>query len=218
MKNKKAIVAVLALMIITLVGITVYYWYNNTHYLSTEDAQVAGEIYKVSPQITGEILNVNVEEGDQIQTGEVIARIDDVSLPSGANMDRSLVRSPINGLVIKKLAHPGEIGAAGQPVAMVVRPDDLYITANIEETDMHKVKIGQLVDIALDSLPGEKFRGRVEHIGEASLSTFSLLSQANAGGNFTKVVQRVPVRIRAEDIDSSRLMYGTNAVVRIHVQ
>ncbi len=218
MKNKKAIIAVLALMIIALVGITVYYWYNNIHFVSTEDAKVDGDIYKASPQITGEILEVKVAEGDSVKAGQIIARLDDTALPLGGNTDLTMVRSPVSGQVIKKLAHAGEIGAAGQAVAMIVRPDMLYITANLEETDIEKVKFGQLVDIKLDSFPDKQYTGRVDFIGEATLSTFSLLSQANSGGSFTKVVQRIPVRIKFEDIDQSQLFFGTNAEVKIHVR
>ncbi|WP_041285039.1 HlyD family secretion protein [Desulfoscipio gibsoniae] len=206
------------LMIITLAGVTWYYWYNNIHYVSTEDAKVDGDIYKASPQISGEILDVKVAEGDTVQAGQIIARLDDTALPAGGNNDLTMVRSPVSGLVIKKLAHAGEIGAAGQPVVMVVRPDALYVTANIEETDLHKVKAGQQVDIKLDSTPGHVITGRVDFIGEATLSTFSLLSQANSGGNFTKVVQRIPVRIKLDEMDKSQLIYGTNAEVKIHVR
>lgn len=206
------------LLIAALAGVTWYYWYNNIHYVSTEDAKVDGDIYNASPRISGEILEVKVAEGDLVQAGQVIARLDDTALPTGGNIDLTMVRSPISGLVIKKTAHAGEIGAAGQAVAMVVRPDALYITANIEETDLHKVKPGQAVDIRLDSVPGQVYTGRVDFIGEATLSTFSLLSQANSGGSFTKVVQRIPVRIELEDIDRSQLLYGTNAVVKIHVR
>jgi len=205
-------------MIITLVGVTWYYWYNNIHYVSTEDARVDGDIYKASPRMAGEILEVKVAEGDTVQADQVIARLDDNALPTGGNIDLTMVRSPVSGLVIKKLAHAGEITAAGQAVAMVVRPDALYITANIEETDLHKVKPGQLVDIKLDSIPDHKYIGRVDFIGEATLSTFSLLAQANSGGSFTKVIQRIPVRIKLDDIEKSQLLYGTNAEVKIHVR
>ncbi len=218
MKNNKPIMMVFALMILSLAGITGYYWYNNTYFVKTEDAKVDGEIYKVSPQIAGEIVEMNVEEGDTVRAGQVIARIDDAALPPGSRLDRALVKTPVSGLVIKKLAHAGEIGAPGQPVAMVIRPDALYITANIEEKHMQRVKVGQVVDVTLDSHPGKKFTGRVDYIGKASLSTFSLLSQANAGSNFTKVVQRVPVRVTLAGTGDTPLLYGTNAVVKIHVR
>jgi len=218
LNNKKAILAVLALMVLTLAGVTGYYWYNSVYYVKTEDARVDGDIYRVSPQIAGEILEVKVQEGDVVRAGQVIARMDDAALPPGGNVDLALVKSPISGVVIKKLAHAGEIGAPGQPVVLVIKPQELYVTANIEETEVHKVRVGQPVDIILDSIPGEKFAGQVDYIGEATLSTFSLLPRTNADGNFTKVVQRIPVRIKFKDVDSSRLLYGTNAVVKIHVR
>ncbi len=218
MQKKKPVVIVLAVMVLALAGITGYYWYNNTHFIKTEDARVDGEIYKVSPQIAGEIVEMNFAEGDAVRAGQVLARVDDAALPQGGRLDRTLIKTPVSGLVINKLAHAGEIGAPGQPVAMVVQPEQLYITANIEESYIPRVLVGQVADITLDSDPGHKLTGRVDYIGKASLSTFSLLAQANAGGNFTKVVQRIPVRITLDDADSARLLFGANAVVRIHVR
>ncbi|SFH06685.1 Biotin-lipoyl like [Desulfotomaculum arcticum] len=219
MKNKVTIIIVLVLMVAALCGITGYYWYNNIHFVSTEDARVDGDIYKVSPQIAGEILEIKADEGDAVQAGQIIARMDDTALPNGGNTDLTLVKSPVSGLVIAKLAHVGEIGAAGQPVAWVIKPGELYITANIEENDLYKVKMDQMVDIVLDNQPGKKYTGEVDFIGEATLSTFSLLPQSNSSGNFTKVVQRIPVRIKFDNTsDLSRVLYGTNAVVKIHVK
>jgi len=217
-QKKKPVIIVLAVMVLSLAGVTGYYWYNNTHFVKTEDAKVDGEIYKVSPQIAGEIVEMSFEEGDTVQAGQAIARIDDAALPQGGRLDRTLVKTPVSGLVINKLARAGEIGAPGQPVAMVVQPDQLYITANIEESYIPRVMVGQAADITLDSDPGHKLTGRVDYIGKASLSSFSLLAQANAGGNFTKVVQRIPVRITLNNAGSARLLFGSNAVVRIHVR
>jgi len=217
-RKKAPIIIVLIIMILALAGISGYYWYNNTYFVSTDDAKVDGEIYKVSPQISGKIVSVNVEEGDTVQAGQVLARMDDTALPQGANLDNTLVKTPVGGLVISKLARAGEIGAAGQPVAMVVQPDQLYITANFEEGDIQRLQVGQTADITLDGAPDVKLTGRVVYIGNASLSTFSLLSQANTSANFTKVVQRIPVRITMNNADSTRLLFGTNAAVKIHVR
>lgn len=216
--KKKLFIAVLVLMILTLAGISIYYWYNNACYVSTEDARVDADLVKVSPRVSGKIVEINVESGDRVEKGRVLARLDDLSLPAGSNLDLTLLRSPIDGMVVYVPAHEGEVGVPGQPAVMLVDTSDLYITANIEETDLHRVRPGQRVDVTIDSIPGHVFTGRVDSILGASLSTFSLLPSNNTSGNFTKVVQRVPVTIELDSYDGYRLVVGTNAVVRIHVR
>lgn len=222
MKNKKIIILVLLAMIVTLAGVTFYYWYQNAHYVKTEDARVDGTIVKISPQVSGKILEMSVAEGDAVKEGQIIARLADyTSTPSmnvGANPELFVVKSPISGTVIKKIGNAGEVGVPGSPIAMVADLSSLYITANIEETDLYKVKAGQKADFTIDSIPGVKFEGKVVSIGEATTSTFSLLPSQNTGGNFTKVVQRVPVKIGIKSYQGRRLLPGMNAVVKIYVK
>ncbi|OPX86670.1 MAG: putative multidrug resistance protein EmrK [Pelotomaculum sp. PtaB.Bin104] len=222
MKKKAVFYIVLAAMICTLAGVTFYYWYNSNNYVDTDDARVDGTTVKISPQVSGKILEMNIDEGDTVKDGQIIARqVDFTSTPSmsaGANPDLYLVKSPISGTVIKKTGNVGEVGVPGQPVAMVADLNNLYITANVEETDLYKVKAGQQVDFTVDSIPGAKFNGQVISIGDATVSTFSLLPAQNTGGNFTKVVQRVPVKIGIKNYQGKRLIPGMNAVVRIHVK
>lgn len=206
----------LLLAVLSLAGVSFYYWYNNTYYVSTEDARVDADLFRVSPQVSGKILEVYVEEGQAVRAGEVVARLDDTTLQA-ANPDLAVVRAPVDGLVVKKLARPGEIAAPGQPVVVLVDPKGLYVTANIEEDKLRRVRVGQAVDISLDALPGKTFAGRVERIGKASLSVFSLLP-SSSGGSFTKVVQRVPVKIVFNEKPGEYVEVGTNAFVRIHVK
>ncbi|WP_027717637.1 HlyD family secretion protein [Desulfovirgula thermocuniculi] len=215
-KNKKVIVAVLLLAVLSLAGVSFYYWYTNAYFVSTEDAKVDADLFRVSPQVSGKILEVYVEEGQAVRAGEVVARLDDTTLQA-ANPDLAVVRAPVDGLVVKKLARPGEMAAPGQPVVVLVDPKDLYVTANIEEDKLRRVRVGQQVDISLDALPGKTFTGRVERIGKASLSVFSLLP-SSSGGSFTKVVQRVPVKIVFNEKPGEYVEVGTNAFVRIHVK
>jgi len=222
MKKKALLYIVLAAMICTLAGVSCYYWYKNSHYVDTEDARVDGTIVKVSPQVSGKILEMNIAEGDTVREGQIIARqVEFTSTPSvnaGANPELFIIKSPISGTVIKKIGNVGEVGVPGQPVAMVADLNSLYITANIEETDLYKVKTGQQVDFTIDSIPGVKFSGQVVSIGDATVSTFSLLPSQNTGGNFTKVVQRIPVKIGIKNYQGQRLLPGMNAVVRIYVK
>ena len=217
LKNKKIAVILLSVMVLTLAGVSVYYWYNSTHYVTTEDARVNGDIVQISPQITGRLVEVNVEEGDSVLAGQVMARLDDDMLPPGSNIDLTLVRAPRSGVVIQRRGDVGEIVTPGMPVFLVVDPEELYISANVEEDRVARVRPGQSVDITIDNIPGVKFSGRVNYIGKAALSTFSLLPATSAGGNFTKVVQRVPVKIAVEDFRGYYPAYNSNALVRIHI-
>lgn len=218
MKKKAILYVVLAAMIFSLTGVTLYYWYKNSHYVDTEDARVDGTIVKISPQISGRISEMNVAEGDYVKEGAIIARQVDYQLTSGLNLDLAVIKSPLSGTVIKKIGNVGEIGAPGSPVAMVADLKSLYITANIEETEIYKIKAGQNVDFTIDSIPGVKFSGQVISIGEATVSTFSLLPAQSTGGNFTKVVQRIPVKIGIKSYQGQHLLPGMNAIVRIYIK
>ncbi|MDR3596928.1 efflux RND transporter periplasmic adaptor subunit [Clostridium sp.] len=214
-KRKIVMSVILIVMIGALGGIGFYYWYDNNYFVSTDDARVTGDLIKVSPQISGKLLEFNVEEGDNVSQDEILGRQEMGSLPD-ANVDQSIIRAPISGIVIKKIGNEGEIEAAGQSLAMIVDPQKLYISANIEETKLGKVKQGQAVDITIDEIEGKSFTGKVKYVGKASNSTFSLLPTSTSG-TFTKVVQRVPVKIELDKINP-QLLPGTNAIVKIHVK
>lgn len=106
------------------------------------------------------------------------------------------VIAPSNGVVSKKAVELGQLVQPGQPLMTVVPLDDVWITANLKETEMADVTPGDSADITVDAYKGERFRGYVESVSPATGAKFSLLPPDNATGNFTKVVQRVPVRIR----------------------
>jgi len=214
-KRKVLLFTILALMVVSLAGIGGYYWYNNRYYVSTEDATVTGDLVKVSPQISGRLLEFNMEEGDTVVKDQIIGRQEVINLSDMA-IDQSVIRAPIDGIIIKKQCTVGEIESAGQTLAMMIDPKKLYVQANIEETEFGKVKPGQIVDISVDQFKGEKFTGRVKFVGEAANSTFSLLPTSTSG-TFTKVVQRIPVKIEF-DQHAEKFLPGTNAVIKIHIK
>lgn len=216
--KRKAFFAVLVLMVLALGGISAYYWYKGYYFVITEDAYVDGTLIRVGPQVAGQLKEVYVDEGREVRAGEPLARLDDQTLAAGVSVDLTYIKSPITGTVLKRLANPGEIVAPGQAVVMVADLRQVYITANVEETDLGKVRPGQFVDFTVDSFPGVRFTGRVQQIGEATAATFSLLPTRTTSGTFTKVVQRVPVKIAIDDYQSRRLLPGLSAVVRIHVR
>ncbi|MBB6214170.1 multidrug resistance efflux pump [Anaerosolibacter carboniphilus] len=214
-KRKVLLFSILGIIVISLAGIGVYYWFNNTYYVSTEDARVTGDLVKVSPQISGKLLEFDVEEGDRVIEDQILGRQEMVNL-ADTSIDLSLLRAPSNGIVTKKQGNIGEMASPGQTLAVIIDPDQLYISANIEETKLNKVKPGQIVDISIDQYPGIKFSGKVDFIGLAANSTFSLLP-SSTGGTFTKTVQRIPVSIEI-DKNKYQLLPGTNAIVKIHIK
>lgn len=215
-KNKAMVYGVLVLMLLVMGAIFVYYYYEGTNYVTTEDAKIAGDLIKVSPKISGRLLEFNVEEGQQVKAGDILARQDMVTLPDN-NLDLSVIRAPISGWVVKKSGVVNEVVSPGQPLAILVDLDKLYVNANVKETDVKKVKPGQLVEMAVDAYNGKKIRGEVDRIGEATTSTFSLLPASNSG-SFVKNVQWVPVRIKLVDTKGLRLFPGMSVVTKIHLK
>jgi len=217
MKRKLILLILLALFLVSGGGLGYYYFYQGTHFVKTEDARISGDQYKVMPQISAEITRFDVEEGETLAQNEAIAE-QDVSNIDPSMINKSVIRAPINGTVIKLLVKEHEIAAAGQAVALMLNMDELYVSANIEETDITKIKVGQLVDVSIDTLDGIVIPGKVRKIGEASNSIFTLVPAVNTSGNFNKVTQRIPIEIAIAKPDGTKLIPGTNVEVSIHIK
>jgi len=115
------------------------------------------------------------------------------------------VTAPAPGIVSRKQVEPGQLIQAGQPLLTVVADTGIYITANMKETQLADLRVGQPVDIEVDAYGGATATGCVESVSAATGSKFALLPPDNATGNFTKVVQRVPVRIHVtHDLGAAR--------------
>ena len=112
------------------------------------------------------------------------------------NLDHTVIRAPFDGVVGNGAAQPGEFVQPGQRLLALVPLDAVYVDANFKETQLAEIRPGQTVTVTVDAYPDLKVEGRVASIAPASGSQFSLLPPDNATGNFTKIVQRVPVRIR----------------------
>jgi len=106
--------------------------------------------------------------------------------------------APSNGVVSKKSVEIGQLVQPGQPLMSVVPLEDVWVTANLKETETADVTPGDSADITVDAYKGVHFRGHVESLSPATGAKFSMLPPDNATGNFTKVVQRIPVRIHLD--------------------
>ncbi|MCG7319564.1 efflux RND transporter periplasmic adaptor subunit [Brevibacillus laterosporus] len=216
-KKTRNFTIILTSILFLVILVILYYSYKNYYYITTDDAHVTGEIYKIAARVPGKIEQFNLEEGTRVSMNQVVSKLEQVNASNISSLENLVVRSPIDGIIIQKLANQGEIVGAGYPLALVMNKASLYIQANIEETKAGYVKAGQPVEIRLDMFPGHVYQGKVEYVGEATQSTFSLLPPTNAGGSFTKVTQRIPVKISFVE-QAFNFKPGSNASVTILVR
>ncbi|MBT3660635.1 MAG: HlyD family secretion protein [Rhodospirillaceae bacterium] len=130
------------------------------------------------------------------------------------DLEDRTIESPVAGVVDRKFADVGEYVTPGQRLFLAHDPHKIWIEANIKETEVRRLKVGQPVDVTIDAYPDEVFEGKVEHIGNTATSAFALLPSPNPSGNFTKITQRLPVRIAIAQRDG-RLRPGMMVEVKI---
>ncbi len=127
------------------------------------------------------------------------------------NLSYTVIIATADGVVGKKDIHVGQLVQPGQTLLDIVDESDLWIVANYRETQLQHIGVGSKVEVKVDAMPDVVFEGTVERISDATGSAYSLVPQDNATGNFVKVEQRIPVRIRlAENENIARLRAGMN--------
>ena len=128
------------------------------------------------------------------------------------------VAAPATGIVSRKQVEPGQLIQAGQPLMTIVTDTGVFVTANMKETQLSDLRVGQPAEIEVDAYGGATAIGCVESVSAATGSKFALLPPDNATGNFTKVVQRVPVRIRIKQGLGPDRPLRPGMSVNIHVE
>ena len=130
------------------------------------------------------------------------------------DLEHQTIVSPIDGVVGRTFVSAGERVEQGQRLMSLHNPSAIWVEANVRETDVGRLEVGQPVSIHIDAYPGETFEGRVERIGHAANSQYALLPRLNESGTFTKVTQRIEVRIAVDQRDG-RLRPGMMVEVSI---
>jgi membrane fusion protein (multidrug efflux system) len=129
--------------------------------------------------------------------------------------------APMNGLVAKRWLLTGDIVQPGQSLFTIINNQKLWVVVFLEETKLSEIHIGQKVLFTIDALPDEKFSGKVFSIGSNTASLFSLIPPNNASGNFTKVTQRVPIKVTIDgteknrNIEKNKILTGMSVVAKI---
>jgi membrane fusion protein (multidrug efflux system) len=141
------------------------------------------------------------------------AALDDAKL----QLSYCAIYAPRDGRATKKSVEEGQLVQPGTPLMTIVDENDIWVVANFKETQMPGIEPGKKVDIDVDGVPGHSFHGTVQSIQAGTGSTFTLLPPDNASGNFTKVVQRIPVKVTFDpgqpDLDKLRSGMSTNTVI-----
>jgi membrane fusion protein (multidrug efflux system) len=275
-KNAIIIISTVLLIIVS------FFAYDHLMYVTTDNAQVQGRTVMLAPKISGFVVKVNVQEGDSVEKGEVLAELapqeydsklaqaqaELVAIESRMkeseknyyrlvelykksvvsqqqydqgssayhvlkaqynaaesgialaqlNLSNTKIIAPSKGFIAKRSLEVGQLANQGVPLLGFVDATDRWVIANFKETEIDQIKIGNLVTIKVDAIAGKKFTGKVASIYSATGSTFTLLPPDNATGNFTKVIQRVPVKIifdKLTQAEIDELKVGLSTVVKV---
>lgn len=205
------LVNILIILIVALaLGGGYWYFYNQNNYISESDAFVDVHLHDVVAATAGKLTKWTVQEGDTVQSGDVIGV---EQLPTGQSVN---ITAPNDGQILKTDAVAGEVVGPGALLAVEANLSNEYIQANVKETVIRHVKVGQTVDIYIDAFPGTSFSGTVQSIGVASAAQTSLFPTSQSSGNFSKEVQRIPVVISLDGKEGKDILPNMNVTVRIH--
>ncbi len=230
-KAKKIIAIVAAVLLVAGISAGAYFYYDATNYFTTDNASVTAHMVNVVPMVTGTVTDWNVSEGDDVKQGQILGRQDVFSLLSSSKVDQTAlenagtpiiakaeIRAPIDGRIVQSNVIKGSAATVGSTVAIVADVSDMFIKANVEETDIFKIHEEQKVTIKIDAYPGKNFEGYVETVGTATQSAFSQYASLNTSGTYSKVTQLIPVRISIINDEGLPMLIGMNATVKISIK
>src|SRR5947208_448135 len=179
--------------------------------------QAAASVQGAQAAVEAAEANTQVLKAQQEEAARTLKELNTALAKAERDLSFTVIKAPMDGVVGNRAMQVGDYVQPGQRLASLVPLDAVYVDANFKETQLAKLKPGQPVKIAVDSMGGDKIDGIVVSVAPASGSVFSLLPPDNATGNFTKVVQRVPVRIQVagELAEKGVLRPGTSVVVSV---
>ena len=157
--------------------------------------QAAAAVKSAQAAIDAANANLDVLKAQQQEAARTLDELKTALAKAERDLSFTVIRAPVDGVFGNRAVQTGDYVQSGQRIASLVPLDEVYIDANFKETQLARLQPGQPVSISVDALPGHAIDGTVASVSPASGSVFSLLPPDNATGNFTKIVQRLPVRI-----------------------
>lgn len=183
-----------------------------------ESAEAALDAAQSQVPVINTRVNTNQQQADAT-AANIAPRESDVDFAK-LQLSYTVIVAPADGIASKRNVQLGQLVQPGQRLLAIVDDKGLYVTANFKETQLESLKVGEKVDITVDAYKHSPVKGSVESFAGATGAKFSLLPPDNATGNFVKVVQRVPVRIRfeADPAFVSKLRPGMSVKVVVHTK
>ena len=207
-KAKNIIAVIIALAVLAGLGLGLYFYWDTSTYLGTQNAAVTARMFNISPAGSGRLTGWNVREGDTVVKNEVIGRVE----------NSAYIRSPVSGRLVKSNAAVNQLVSQASVLGVVADTSDMYILANIEETKIMKVREGQKVTVKLDAFAGFVFEGVVAEIDMLTQDALGGSMSLTTSGTFSKTTKLIPVKIRLNDDVDLSLVLGTNATIKIRLR
>ncbi len=206
--SKTTIIIAAIVILLAGLGIAGYFIYEGTYYYQTDNAKVDTAIYQLTANANGKLIRMDVSQGDEVTAGQVLAQVD----------KGPYLMSPVDGTVTNVLMQQGDYATASDVILIVAETSDMYITANVEETNILKIHTGQSVSVSLDAY-GRSFNGFVEDVNTVTSAKLTgSLTSFTTSGTYTKVTQLIPVKIKLLDNVDLADIIGTNATVKIRIR
>lgn len=210
--NGRAILinVIVIVVIIAAAGGGIYYYTQTANYIKTDNAQVSGTQVSIASPVSGQLATWKGGVGREFKQGDTIGTVK-------VGDTTEAIKAPADGTIVQDSAVTNMFVAAGSSLAKTYDLNNLWITANVEETKINDLEVGQTVDVYIDAFPDDTITGRVEQIGLATAGSFSLLPSSNTDASYTKVTQVIPVTITIEGYGSLGIVPGMNASIRVHI-
>ena len=180
-------------------------------------ARLETQLLSANADLQSTILDRDVIAAEVTEARRMLDELQTASNRAARDLAMTEIKAPFDGIMSNRAVEVGQYVQPGQRVAFLVPNNQTYVEANFKETDLGRIHEGQDVTITVDALDSD-IHGKVESISPASGAEFSLLPPENATGNFTKVVQRVPVRIAIDPQEQSKLRLGFSVTASINTK
>jgi membrane fusion protein (multidrug efflux system) len=182
--------------------------------------QAAAAVDNAQAVIDAAAANLDVLKAQQQEAARTLDELRTALAKAERDFSFTVIRAPVDGVFSNRAVQTGDYVQTGQRIASLVPLDDVYVDANFKETQLERLRPGQPVSISVDALSDHAIAGRIASLSPASGAVFSLLPPDNATGNFTKIVQRLPVRIEVPaDVAAKQMLRpGMSVVVSVNTK